>query len=146
MKKIILLIISTTLFFSTINNAFATKTYSEWYIEKFLDLNIWIEEYDLNLAHIEEIYFRDYNSQMLFEEFKRTSNLLNDEWDFEYYQVNWIISNQKKFIYHINRLFYYISFKESNPYYNQTDDLILEHYSVARTYYKRVQALIYKTY
>ena len=124
MKKIITIIITLTIFFSTINISFAERTYNEWYIEQLLDLNIWIEEYDLTLAHITQIYFSDVNTQNLFEEFKRTSYLLNEEiiksyreWKFDYYQVNWIISNQKKFIYHINRLFYYISIKEQNSNY-----------------------------
>lgn len=151
MKKITLLIITLTIFFSTINNSFAEKQYSEWYIEKILDLNIWIEEYDLKLANIEQMYFRDYNTQMLFDAYKNSTTLLSKEiikkyraWNFEYYQVNGIISNQKLFIYHINKLFYYINLKEQYPHYNNTDDFILKNYSVARTYYKRLQGLVYR--
>lgn len=151
MKKFISIIITLTVFFSTINITFAEKMYSEWYIERILDLNVWIEEYDLALAHIDQMYFRDYNTQMLFEEYKNASLLLNQEiirkyreWEFEYYQINWIISNQKKFIYHINKLFYYISIKEQNPNYIETDSIILEHYNISRTYYKRTQSLVNK--
>lgn len=152
MKKIIVFIITFTIFFSTINNSFAENTFSEWYIEKLLDLNVWIEEYDLNLARIDQIYFRNYETQNLFEEYKNTSLLLNDEiikkyreGKFWYYQINWIISNQKKFIYHINKLFYNLSIKEIYPSDIQIDDYILNHYNIARTYYKRIQALVYKT-
>lgn len=153
MKKFILLIITFTIFFSTLNNSFATNQYSEWYIERLLDLNVWIEEYDLTLAHINQMYFDDYQTQALFDEYKNTTLKLNKEilkryreWNFHYYQVNWIILNQKLFIFHINKLFYYISLKNEYPNEKQLDDFILKHYSTARTYYKRIQSLVYRKY
>jgi len=145
MKKIITTIITLSIFFSTNNISFA----KEWYIEQILDLNVWIEEYDLALEHIDYIFFRDPNTQALFNEYKNSVALINQEIirkyankEFEYYQINWIISNQKQFIYHINKLFYYISIKEEGNNYIETNDLILENYSKARTYYIRLKYLI----
>lgn len=153
MKKLSLIIILLSLLFANINYSYSSSNqeYSEWYIEKLLDLRVWIEEYDLTLWWIEQMYFSDSNTQALFNEYKNTILLLNKEIiskyinnEFSYSQINWIISNQKMFVYHINKLFYNISLKDYYPNDKSLDDAILEHYSKARTYYKRLQYLVNK--
>ena len=130
----------------------STNTYaSEWYIENLLDLNIWIEEYDLELSYIDKIYFINSNTKEIFDNFKVANRLLKDEiikkyraWEFDYYQVKWIITNQKMFVFHINRLSHYLSIKEQNHRYLDVDNFILKNYSNARIYYKRVKYLVNK--
>ena len=65
-------------------------------------------------------------------------------WKIDYYAIKWIITNQKKFVYHTNRLFHYLSIKEQHPEYIDTDNFILKNYSNARIYYRKVRQLINK--
>ena len=85
----------------------------------------------------------------MFEDFKETDRLLKDKiiskyrvWDFSYYRVNDIISNYKNFVYYTNKLFYYVSLKESNPSFKEVDIAILKNYRKMRTYYEKIKILI----
>lgn len=148
MKKLTLLIIFLTIFFANIKYSNAS---SYWYIGELLDLKVWIEEYDLTLGWIENMYFSNYNTQLLFNEYQDKVLLLNQviiekyrNEEFSYYQVNWIITTQKNFVYHINKLFYNIQLKDYYPNERNLDDVILNHYSLAKTYYERLQYLVYR--
>lgn len=150
MKKILSIITIIAFIIPTFQNTYAAE-YSEWYIDKLLDLNYWIEEFDLELSHIDDMYFTNSKTQKKFESFKAVNEVLKDEiirkyraWEFEYYQTKWIITNQKMFVYHINKYFHYLSIKEKHPEYEETDNFILKNYSNARIYYRKVRHLVNK--
>ena len=145
MKNILVYILAIFSLLSISNNSFA----SEWYVEQLLDINIWIEEYDLELANMDIMYFRDYRMQEKFHDFQEINQILKSEiinkyrtWDFDYYQTKWIITNHKNFVYYVNELFYYISIKETSPYYKEVDDAILKSYEKVRSNYRRVKILV----
>ena len=147
MKNILKIIIALITFFSTINTTFA----SEWYIEQILDLNYWIEEYNLELSDLDNISFRDQTTNEMFEEFKRMNTLLKGEIiykyrnnEFDFYQTSWIVSSHKKFVYNTNKLFYYISLKEEGYNYWELDTAILKSYRKIRIYYRKVKNLTYR--
>ena len=147
MKNFSKLIITLICFFSIANNTFA----SEWYIEQLLDLNYWIEEYDLELANLDYIYFTDEITNEMFTEFRKINELLKWEIiskyrsnEFDFYKTNGIISSHKKFVYYTNRLFYYISLKEQRQDYKELDDAILKTYKNVRIYYRKVKNLAYR--
>lgn len=142
MKKS-LLTITFVLLFST---SFFQVNAEEWYIETLLDLNYWIEEYDLELEQIDYVYFSNSTTRQIFQNFEIANTLLKNEIinkyrseEFDYYQTKAIIKSQKMFVYHVNRLSYYLSVKEQNPSFVDTDTFILKHYSNARLFYKKVR-------
>ncbi len=128
MKKIIIFIITLSLFFSSLSNTFA----EEWYIEKILDLNYYSEEYELNLKSIDYIYFNNLKSYNMYKNIKNIDSkfkklLINQyrQWELEYYQINWIITNYNNFIYYTNKFFYYLKLKEQNYNYVELDKAII---------------------
>ena len=152
MKKIfITFTIAIILFFLFLNYTLASEWYSEWYLEKLLDINYWVEDYDLNLGSIKDVNFSTTKFRKIFKEFKRVDILLKQEIlkkyrnsNFSYYKVNDIISNYKNFTYYTNQFFYYISIKESNPGFKEAHIAILKNYRKMRIYYKRVKILVNK--
>lgn len=147
MKKTISIIIAVIIYISNFNNSFA----SNWYIENLLDLNTWIEVYNIDLPDLEYVYFYNNNLNNRFNDYVKANEVLKNiiirkykKWDFDYYQMQAIVTNYKKYVYYSNKLFYYISIKESNPYYYvETDDAILSNYKLTKSYYKQLKRLIY---
>lgn len=147
MINLLKIIILFSMFFSSATYSFA----KEWYIENLLQINTWVEAFDIELIEIDDYYFADENLQNTYEEFKRTSQLLkreiirkyeNDE--FGYYQTKWVITNYKKFVYYTNSIFYYLSLKDEGVNDSEIDNAILESYTKIRTYYKRLKYLVNK--
>ena len=149
MEKIIKMIIWSLIVFSTINFTNA----SEWYIEKLLQINSWVEAFDIELAEIDYYSFTDKQLQNTYEEFIRTANLLKNEIirkyenrEFSYYQTKWIITNYKKFVYFTNQIFYYLSLREQWYTWKDIDYAVIETYKKIRTYYRRLKRLVYRKY
>ena len=148
MKNLIYIILSIFLFFSISNITSADK---EWYIEKLLDLNYWIEEYKIQINDLEYVYFYDAKSQKMYDNFRTADQLLKDEiirlyrsWEIDYYKMNWIIQNYNLFVYHTNKMFNYISIKEVRSDFKELDTAILKNYELSRSYYSRAKLLILK--
>lgn len=145
MKKLLISILSIFIFFSIANKSIA----EEWYIEKILDLNYWIEDYKLNLPNIEYRYFYNKNILKAYNSFKKTDKLLKDEIikkyrnnEIDYYKMNWIVLNYNNFVYHTNKFFKYLSIKEIQPNSKEVNQAILNNYELSRNYYKRTKYLI----
>jgi len=145
MKKLLLPILSIFIFFSIANTSVA----KEWYIEQLLDLNYWVEEYELRLSKIEYVYFYNENTNQMYDGYKIADRLLKDEmmnmyrnWEIDYYTMNWIVENYNLFIYHTNKLFNYVSVKEIRSDSKEVDSAILKNYELSRSYYKRVKHLL----
>ena len=147
MKKIISLIIVLTIFFSSLTKTFA----EEWYIEKLLNLNYWVEEFNLNLSKLNNIYFNDEKNNRIFNELKTVDSLLTNQfmlkyknWEYEYYEINWIIKNYNNFIYYTNKYFYFIKLNEQRPYYKENNTAILNSYKNMISSYKKIKYILTK--
>lgn len=147
MKKIV----SSILMISYIFSIFAFSSVnasSRWYIDMLLDFPYWVEEMAMNVEEINYIYFFEEDSQKLYDNYRIAENVLKNEVVnlykndvLDYYTMNWIIKNYNLFIYHTNKMFYYIQTKEVR-YDNQLNKIILEHYELSRQYYNTVKHLI----
>ncbi len=144
MWKITLCIVTFFMFFSIAN---ITKV-SSASIESILDLNFWFEDRQLNLDEINYYsYNSSYKNQML-NNFTRADKLLRQEltrlyrnWEINYNQMNWVISRYNKFIYHINRYFYYEYLKE-NYNYSELSIASNRNFKFARTYFNQTKNII----
>ena len=144
MNKIIKLIITLTIIFSSQSNTFA----EEGYIENLFDLNYWVEELDLDLHDIKYIYFNNEKYNRIYREIKTVDSLLKDgfmknyrNWEYDYYQMNWIVNNYNKFIYNTNQFFFFIKLKEQNSNYLEIDSAIMSSYRNMKIYYSKVKNL-----
>lgn len=147
MKNILSIIIFISIF-SIANFANAW----EWYIEELLQFKVGPEAFTMNLAKIKNVSFIAPDTQEVFDSFKKTSELLKNEIlnryendEFEYYTMQWIVSNYNSYVYYTNRLFYYLSLREQySDLESETEYGISKSYSKARTYFKRLKYLVYK--
>lgn len=145
MKKIILPIITLTIIFSSLSNTFA----KEWTLERLLDLNYWVEKYNLSLSQIDYIRFNDSKYNNMYNELIEIDSTLRNEfmkkyrnWEYEYYQMNWIVTNYKNFVYYVNKYFLYIRMKEINNRYMELDTAILNSYRNMRSSYNKVKNIV----
>jgi len=144
MNKIIKLIITLTIIFSSLSNTFA----EEGYIENLFNLNYWIEEFDLNLHNIKYIHFNNEKYNKIYREIKTVDSLLKEgfvrnykNWEYNYYQMNWIVNNYNKFIYNTNQFFFFIKLKENNNNYSEINSAIMNSYRNMKIYYLKVKNL-----
>ena len=145
MKKIILSIITFCFIFSSLSITFA----EEWYIERLLDINYWVEQYNLKLSNIYYIHFNDEKYNRIYNELKTIDSILRNEfmkkyrnWEYKYYQTNWIITNYNNFIYYTNKFFYFLKLKEQNSNYKELDPAIISSYKNIRSSYIKVKDII----
>lgn len=145
MKKITSFIITLIVFFSSLSISFA----EEWYIERLLDLNYWVEQYNINLSSINYIHFNDAKYNNIYNELKTIDSILRNEfmkkyrnWEYKYYQTNWIIKNYNYFVYYTNKFFFYLKMKESNKNYKELDTAIINSYRNMRSSYTKVKNIV----
>lgn len=145
MKKTINIILWLSIIVSSISTSFA----EEWYIEKLLDLNYWVEEYKLNLSNLDYIHFWEEKYNKIYNKLKNIDSILKNEFikkyrnlEYEYYQTNWIISNYNDFIYHTNQFFYFLKIKEYNSNYKEVDSAIIRSYTNMRSSYHKVKNIL----
>ena len=146
MKAITKIIITLSIILSSLSTTFAEE---EGYIEKLLDLNYWVEEYNINLSSIDYIHFTDYKYNRVYSELKRIDTILKRDfmdkyrsWEFWYYQINWIVTNYNNFIYHANKFLFFLKIKEQNNYFIETDSAIIKSYRDMISSYKKVKNLV----
>lgn len=144
MKKI-LIIISIVCYFSIaqITNA------AEWYIESLLQLPTWPEAFDINIEKLPNYTFETPKTQNLFNSYRKVSLVLKDEFlnqyelgNIDYYAMRDLINNYNLFIYHTNKMFYYISLKDNNPWLVDTIYPISKNYSLSRIHYNKIKNII----
>jgi len=150
MKKVIASIIVLISIISIQSPVFAND---EPIFEKLLDLNYWVEEYDLQLAHLDEIYFFDNNLNNMHSEFQAANEKVKEEiityarnGRFTNYQTQWVVRAQKNFVYYTNQIFKHMKFKELNPTYADVDGAILDNYRQSRTAYNKMKQVINTIY
>lgn len=147
MWKITICILTFFLFFSIAN---VTKA-SNIAIENILDLNFWFEDRQLNLKEINSYNFESQEKNQMLNEFKRSDRLLRQEVTRLYRnekinrnEMNWIISRYNKFIYYINRYFFYEYLKERADY-SELSIASDRNFKYARTFFEQTKSLIIKT-
>ena len=147
MKKFISLIIISLIGFSSVSLVFAME--EEWYLEQLLQIRTGVEWFNIERAQIDDFSFISPTIKSVYTEFKRADRILRDEMmnqyasgELEYYQINGMIENHAKFVYHTNKLFYYLSMKETGQAYGrEVDNAIASSYIKLRSYYARLKAL-----
>ncbi len=147
MKKIISLIIISLVSFSSVSLVFAEV--EEWYIEQLLQIRTWVEWFNIERAKIDDFQFINPTIANIYTEFKKANRILKDEmmkqydeWELTHTQINGMIINHKGFVYHTNKLFYYLSMKEKwQAYGSEIDNAITNSYIGLRSNYARLKAL-----
>jgi len=146
MKVLIKIIIWIFFLFSIVSISFASN---RWQLETILDLNYWIETLDINSTKIDNIRFNSYQTYRIYKAFKDTSIILKNElirqyrnWDIWYYQMNWLVTNYKSFIYYSNRYFYFLKQKEVYPNNKSIDYAIIKNLTNVRSYYMKIKFLV----
>jgi hypothetical protein len=149
MKKIIRVIITFIILFSNLDTTFA----EEWKIEKLLDLNYWIEEFKINLAELDNYYFKYDKYNNTYSELKYLNEVLKDGFikkyrngDYTYNQINWIITSHKNFIYHANKYFGFLKLQEKYPNDMDMDDAIIKSNTSMRSSFKKLKNIARKKY
>ena len=145
MKKIITSIITFSIILSSLSTTFA----SESYIEELLDLNYWVEEFNINLSDIDFIRFNNPKYAIMYRNFNDVNNGLKNwlmsqyrNWDYEFYQMSWIVTNYNNFIYHTNKYFLYLKLKEINNNYWEVDTAIINSYRNMRSSYTNMKNIV----
>lgn len=142
MKKWIIGIIVLFSFFSIANAADQT----EGLLERLLDINYGPEHYEIELSSLDMIYFSDQNTNRQFQEINQVNETLKDQlmlqyraWNLDHNRMSAIVSVHQKFIYHLNKFFYFLSLKEKGYNYKELDTSILKNYKLVRVYYKKIK-------
>lgn len=150
MKKIIASIIVLISIISIQSPVFAND---EPIFERLLDINYGVEEYDLQLAHLDDMYFFDNNLNNMHREFQKANENIKKEIIMYYrqgrftnYQTQGIVRAQKNFVYYTNQIFTHMRFKELNPTYADVDGEILDNYRQSRTAYNKIKQVINTRY
>ena len=147
MKKITLCIIISLISFSSISHSFAM--WEEGFIEQLLEIRTWVEAFEIERAQIDNFVFISPTIESVYTEFKKADRLLRNEiitqynqWNLEYNQVNGMITNHWKFVYHTNKLFMYLSMKERwQASGKEVDNAIANSYIQLRSHYARLKIL-----
>jgi hypothetical protein len=145
MKKIIKIIITLSIIFSSLNATFA----NEWYIDNLFNLNIEVEKTKLNLLEIKYFHFNNEKYNKLYNELNIVNKLLKkwfiknyNDWIYSYYQINWIITNYNNFIYYTNQFFFFTKLKENNNKYKECNSAILKSIINMKNSYIKVKNIV----
>ena len=148
MKKILIYSIIFFWSFSIENTVF-----SEWYIDELLEIHSGIEAFDIELVDIQYYRFQTPGIQHVYDSFLSVNDVLKNELmrkyredNFAYYQMQGIIKNYKGFIYHTDKLFFYLSIKDNGLKGKEIDTAILRSYQNTRIYYTRMKNIIKRDY
>lgn len=148
MKKIIISIVVSILYFSIANSVSAQS------IDEILELPIGPEIYQIQLdSKLDRIVFTDSSRQETYQDFVRVNEILRKELirkyingDFETYQMNGIVENYKKTVYYTNQVFRYLKMREDGMSGDEIETAIANGYSNIRVYYTRMKNIIKKNY
>lgn len=148
MKKIITLIIASSILFSSVFTANA----SQGYLWGILEINTGIEVYKLeNIPGLTPQSFSNAAVQKTYDEFIKVDEILRDEFINQYrsgnlsnYQMQDLVHNYENFVYYTNKTFEYIDLEERSVRSKETQRAIETSYGNMRTYYVRVQHILSK--
>lgn len=146
MKKILIGIIVTISLFSISTQIFAEQ---EALFERILDLNYGVEEYEIQLSNLDEIYFFNSSYTNMYTAFNDANIKIKQE-IIQYYrdgkftqaQTQGLVKAHKNFVYHTNQVFRHITFKEIDPDFADVDAAILQNYKEARKAYNHIKKIV----
>ncbi len=146
MKKLSLIILALCIF-SIGNTTFAQS------IDDLLELDSGLEAFSIETQKLDTYSFRSPQIESVYQRFIVINRILKDELmrkyrngDFDYYQMQWIIKNHKDFVFHTNKLFYYLSLKDNGMQSKPIDTAIMRSYQGTKTSYNRMKYIISKSY
>lgn len=148
MKYITSVIITTSVFFLSFGSSFAAVSWEYHRLWGILELEYGIEQYELELADINNIYCRwNLRTQLnaaidLNHTIKSEMIRLYRNGNISYTEMNGIVSAHSKFVYYINDYFYYSALKQRNASYWEVETAILRSWKYARSYHAEVQKLL----
>jgi len=148
MKKSITLIIALLVSFSIPSGVFAIQS-----IDSLLEIQSGVEGFDISRVKLEQHSFRTDAIKNVYEDFHASNDVLRSEilkkyrnWEFSYYQMQWIVKSYKQFVYNTNKLFWYLAIKDSWFRGKTIDTAILRSYQNIRIHYNRMKHLIWRSY
>jgi hypothetical protein len=146
MKKLLALIIAVISLFSISTQTFAQN---EPIFERILDLNYGVEDYEIHLANLDEMYFFSSTYKGIHSDFKGANSKIQQEiiqyyreWRFTRSQTQGLVKSHKDFVYYTNQVFRHIKYKELDPNFADVDSAILENYRESRSSYNHIKKII----
>jgi len=145
MKYLVSIIISLSLFFSSISNSFAEESF----IDNLLNISYEAEEINLNLSEIKDIKFKEKKYNNLYKKLKKINHILKSgiiknykNWKYDYYKTNWIINSYNNFIFYVNDFLLLLKFKEENKNYWEINSALYKTSLNIRSNYIKLQNII----
>ena len=145
MKYLVSIIISLSLFFSSISNSFAEESF----IDNLLNISYEAEEINLNLSEIKDIKFKEEKYNNLYKKLKKINHILKSgiiknykNWKYDYYKTNWIINSYNNFIFYVNDFLLLLKFKEENKNYWEINSALYKTSLNIRSNYIKLQNII----
>lgn len=146
MKKLLASIIAVISLFSISTQTFAQE---EALFERILDLNYGVEDYEIQLSNLDEMYFFNSNYTRMHSDFKRANTKIKQEiimyyreWRFTRAQTKGLVKAHKDFVYHTNQVFRNIRYKELDSNFADVDSAILDSYKEARRSYDHIKKIV----
>jgi hypothetical protein len=146
MKKLLILIIAVISLFSISTKTFAQN---QPIFERILDLKYGVEDYEIQLANLDQMYFFNSSYQSMHSKFKRANIKMKQEiimyyreWRFTRAQTQGLVKAHKNFVYHTNQVFRNIKYKELDPNFSDVDSAILDNYKQARRSYNQIIKIV----
>lgn len=145
MKYLVVLIISLSLFFSSITNSFAEESF----IDNLLNISYQPEEINLNLTEIKNITYKQDKYNTLYKKLKKVNYILKSgiiknykDWKYDYYKTNWIINSYNNLIFYINDFLLLLKFKEENNNYWEINSALYKTSLNIRSNYIKLKNII----
>ena len=140
MKKFIALII-TLVFWISSANAIS--------FEKTLNLDIWVEIYEINQFTLDEYSFKSNALQNAYEELEYLDSAFREaifdrfqKWEIKRYQAHAFVKEYKTFVYYTNQFFYYLKQTEYGNNSKENSYYIGKMYQNLTDSYQRLSSII----
>lgn len=147
MKKLLASIIALISLFSITTDTFAAE---EGLFERILDLNYGVEDYEIQLSDLDQMYFYSDNYTTMYNDFNKANTSLKREiieyyreWKFTRAQTQGLVNAHKNFVYHTNQIFKHITYKELDQNFADVDAAILQNYKRTREAYTQIKKIVY---
>lgn len=147
MKKLALSIIVLSSVFA---NSVLTVNAKSGILEETLNLDVWVEIYQMNNINIGNYTFYSKNLQNTYNNLLAIDKIFKTEiiekyrkWELKYYELSWAIDNYASFIYYTNKMLSEIELLDLwIDSSRQLLDSIEKNYTYVRSYYNKIDALL----
>jgi hypothetical protein len=147
MKKIV---ISAIVLISVFSWSALVNAENKWFIADTLNLDVWVEIFELNNINLQSHTFRTKNLQKTYNNMVNINKLFKnlavqnyEEWKLTDYELNGLINNYSKFIYYANQMFSDIEILDL--WLDDSQELldsINKNYTFVRSYYLKIEAIL----